>query len=87
MQENIDAGVDWSEASNVREMNRPAKREPKVDQAVTQILGKPVLVNDPRLIGVVVRWKKAHGSSPEVDKMDNMLKDIDFLVDLRRTFI
>ena len=80
------AEIDWSEATNVREMNRPAKRVVAVDNEVSKILGRPILVNDPRLIALVVKWKKAQASSPEQDKMDNFLYNPDFLIELRKVF-
>lgn len=88
MDENFDAGVDWSEATNARERNRPerVKTEPKIDPYVSKILGRPVLANDPRLVSLVVKFKKQRGSAPEIDKMDNFMKDIDFLTELRKVF-
>lgn len=78
----------WGEASRVRDVFKPSaiKQERKFDAEVTKILGKPVLVNDPRLIQLVVKYKKAKGSSPDVDKMDNFLYDPAFLTELRKTF-
>lgn len=81
----MDEDFNWISA---REAKRPTpeRKTPKVDLAVSQILGKPVLVNDRRLINLVVAWKKRVGSSPDADKMDNFLYDPAFLVELRKTF-
>ena len=78
----------WSEASRVRDVFKPSaiKQERKFDAEVSRILGKPVLVNDPRLIQLVVKYKKARGSSADQDKMDNFLYDAEFLTDLRKVF-
>ena len=79
----------WDEASKLSDVltGGAKKREPVFDQQVTKILGKPVLVNDPRLIQLVVKWKKATASSADnTDKMDNFLYNPDFLVELRKVF-
>ncbi len=83
-----DLDIDWDTAPTSREALRPSaiKHERALDAEVTKILGMPVLVNDPRLIRLVVQWKKAHGSSPEIDKMDNFLYNPEFLVELRKVF-
>ncbi len=78
--------IDWGEATNVREMTRPVQRERPIDLAVSKILGKPILTTDPRLISLVVKWKKAQASSPDSERMDNFLNNPDFLVELRKTF-
>ena len=81
--------INWDEATNAREMNSKGaiKRELKFDPDVTKIVGKPVLVNDPRLIALVVSWKKRTASSADnIDKMDNFLHHPDFLVELHNTF-
>jgi hypothetical protein len=80
--------IDWNKATNARELSHQGavKRELKFDAEVTKILGKPVLVNDPRLIRLVVQFKKQTASDPESDKMDNFLYNPDFLVELRKTF-
>lgn len=87
MDDNFEGGVDWSEATNMREMNRPPKKEPRVDKEVSKILGKPIMVNDPRLIRLVVAWKNKTASSAEnVEKMDNYLYNPDFLAELHKVF-
>lgn len=80
--------INWDDAVNAREAVRPAfrTREQQIDLEVTKILGKPVLKNDQRLIQTVVRFKKEHGNSPEIDRMDNYLYNPDFLVELRKAF-
>lgn len=80
--------IDWSSASTGRQALQPSaiKHERKFDAEVTKILGKPVLVNDPRLIRLVVQWKKQTASDPESDKMDNFLYNPEFLVELRKVF-
>lgn len=80
--------INWDEATNAREINARGaiKRELKFDAEVTKILGKPVLLNDPRLIRLVVEWKKKTASHPDSDKMDNFMYNPDFLVELKKTF-
>lgn len=84
-----DLDINWDEATNGREIRMPSsiKLERKFDAEVTKILGKPVLVNDPRLIQLVVKWKKATASSADnMGVMDNYLHNPDFLVELRKVF-
>lgn len=82
----MEEDFDWISAREAR-IPDVIKRERKFDAEVTKILGKPVLVNDPRLIQLVVKWKKATASSADnTDKMDNFLRNPDFLVELRKVF-
>ena len=47
------------------------KIEPKIDKEVSQIVGKKIYVNDPRLIKLVIQWK----ANKNPDNMDNYLHD------------
>lgn len=81
--------INWGEASSLRDVRRPdvIKQERKFDAEVTKILGKPVLVNDPRLIQLVVKWKKATASSADnTDRMDYYLYNPEFLKELHEVF-
>lgn len=68
-----------------KELTRPPKtsREPKFDVEVSKIVGKPVRMNDPRLIALLVKWKKRNKSE---DVPDNHLRNPQFLVELKKTF-
>ena len=64
----------------------PKRLIPQIDQAVTKIVGTPVVVNDPRLIRLVVKWKKQSGGNPDLDRMDNFLKDPKKIAELKQIF-
>lgn len=76
---------DWISA---REMTMPKVGGivPKIDIEVSKIVGKPVLVNDQRLMKLVVKFKKQTASSPDSERMDNYLYNPAFLKELRKTF-
>jgi len=58
------------------------KREPKIDEQVSQIVGKKVFANDPLLIKKVIEWK--NNKNPDND--DNYLKDPKKREELRQLF-
>lgn len=71
---------------NLRDLNRPKKQpERKVvyDTEVSKIVGKNVATTDPRLLKLVVSWKRKYGT-PE--GYDNFLKIPERLDELRETF-
>ena len=47
------------------------KSEPKIDEEVSKIVGKKILVNDRRLINKLIEWKRKKNP----DEPDNFLKD------------
>ena len=81
----MEEDFDWISA---REVNVPTKTRtaPKLDKEVSHILGKPVMLNDPRLIRLVVKWKKQTNSSVDSEKPDNFLHTTEFLADLKKEF-
>ena len=75
------------------EANRPKVRPkvaPKIDKDVSEIVGKAIAVNDPRLIKLAAKWKNDNGSSNTDESgvrspsMDNHLKDPSKIADLKR---
>jgi len=60
---------------NAREAFAPQvkKLEPKVDVVVSKIVGKKVFTRDPRLINLIVKWKKQKKGGE--DMPDNFLED------------
>lgn len=75
--------LDWISAG---EMNRPPRRPkagPQIDTEVSKIVGRPVGVGDPKLLKLVVKWKKTYGSE---DRVDNLLINPNFLIELKKTF-
>lgn len=59
---------------NQRERFGPPKRlEPKIDEVVSKLVGRKIYQQDPRLIKLIVKWKK---NKPEGSmEPDNFLKD------------
>lgn len=62
-------------------LNRPVEA-PKIDEPVSKIVGKKVLVNDPRLVKLVIKWK----SSKDPDNFDSFLLDPKKREELIKTF-
>jgi len=78
-----DNNFDWI---NARGMNRVRPRptaKPKIDETVSQIVGKKVLVNDRRLIQLVAKWKQAKNDPESVDDFLNDGAKVD---ELRKVF-
>ena len=76
---------DWIKASESRLPSKVAKTR-KIDKEVSDALGKPVMANDPRLIRLVVKWKKKTGSSADFEKPDNFMHTPGFLAELKKEF-
>ena len=74
--------INWEK---VRQENMPRpkpKREPKVDEVVSKIVGRKVLVNDPKLVKIVRNWK---GNKPnDSAKPDNFLEDSNKIKELKK---
>lgn len=85
--ENFDYSVKKDEWINAKEVFNPVPdkpAEPAIDKAVSEIVGKPIRANDPRLIKLVVKWKKEKGN----DKTDdNFLQDEAKIKELKETLI
>ena len=59
---------------NARErFNVPKRLEPAIDEVVSKIVGKKIYLMDPRLMKLIVKWKK--GKSPNSMENDNFLQD------------
>jgi hypothetical protein len=56
--------------------------EPAIDPIVSEIVGKPIKVNNPELFKLIVKWKKAKGDS---DEPDNFFQDPAKIEELKRT--
>ncbi len=73
---------------NVNERFRPKvkseKLEPNVDEEVSKIVGKKVLAHDPRLMKLIVGWKK----EKPMDSMDadNFLLDPKKVEEIKEVF-
>jgi len=71
--------TDWH---NFRESQRPKPKEPAIDKLVSDIVGKPILMTDPRLINLVVKWKRQKNDE---NMPDNFLSDPAKIDELKRT--
>jgi hypothetical protein len=72
--------IEWISA---RERLCPSvKPETPIDKAVSDIVGKPIKVNNPDLIRLVAKWRKAKGDS---DEPDNFLQDEEKIRELKQT--
>lgn len=78
----MDDTLNWIDS---KALLRPeiSQRKPLIDVEVSKIVGKPVAITDPRLIGLIVKWKKAK-ANPDED--DNFLLRPQFLIELKETF-
>jgi hypothetical protein len=60
--------INWEKAYNTNSIHNQQlgkASEPKVDEEVSRIVGKRILQTDPKLIQLVVRWKRERGDSDE----------------------
>ena len=75
-----------SEWINARErFIPPPKLEPPVDEIVSGIVGKKIYTHDPRLIKLVVKWKK--GKSQDSMEPDNFLQNPLFIKELKEVLL
>ena len=59
----------------------PKVSEPKVDEIISVIVGKKIYACDPRLLKLVVKWKK--GKSQDDMTPDNFLQNPLFIQELK----
>jgi hypothetical protein len=74
--------INWAKANfrlRMREMPRPL--EPKVDEVVSKIVGKKIFTHDPRLISLIIKWKKRKGDD---DSPDNYFTDPKKVAELKQ---
>lgn len=80
---------------NAKSIHIPPKKnlKPPVDKAVSMIVGKNVLAQDPRLLGLIMKWKaknqaiRAKLSESEAVKLnDNLMENPEFIKELKETF-
>ena len=71
----------FSGADAFRPSFRP-REEPKLDPIVSELVGKPIKVNNPKLIALIVKWKKEKGDS---DEPDNFFQDPVKIEELKQT--
>ena len=69
---------------NAKEAFRPKVRnrtEPPIDKLVSEVVGKPIRVNNSKLIAKIVEWKQEKGDSEEPD---NFLEDPEKVEELKK---
>ena len=62
--------------------NLRPKAEPTIDKEISQIVGKKVHTNDPRLVKLVIKWR----NSKNPDNYDNFLHDPAKREELKQVF-
>lgn len=76
--------IKWTSA---RQQFSPGKElKPKIDPVVSKIVGKKVLVLDPRLLSLVVKWKRESGNTADSDKQDDFFKQPAKIEELKQVF-
>jgi hypothetical protein len=80
--------IEEMEWISYKEMNRrtPVDTTAKIDPEISHIVGKEVRVNDPRLVQLVVRWKKKMNYDPEGTVAYNFTKQSGFVEELKQIF-
>lgn len=58
------------------------KQAPKIDKDVSEIVGKPIRVNDPRLVKLCAK----HAANKDPDKPLKLLERKEFREELKKTF-
>ena len=77
---------DWIPAGSRFYVPQKANLEPKIDELVSQAVGKKVYMLDPRLLKLVVKWKKESGKDEDSNVSDNFLQDPRKISELKETF-
>lgn len=63
------------------------RQPPKVDTIVSKLVGRTVLVNDPKLIKLVAKWKQSDNKTDQPDERpDNYFEDPAKVKELKDTF-
>jgi len=74
---------DPNEALNKKPELRNKQLEPKIDPQASKICGKKILALDPRLINLVVKFKK---KKKDPDAWDNFYQNPEFIKQLKELF-
>ena len=71
---------DWF---NARErFSAPKRLEPSIDEPVSKIVGKKIYSLDPRLMKLIVKWKKS--KPPDSMEFDNFFENPKFITELKQ---
>lgn len=58
----------------------------KIDPEASHVVGQPVRVNDPRLMKLVIDWKRKMNFDPDGTQTYNFYQQTGFIEDLRKVF-
>ena len=72
----------WIKYGNRLNDDLKSRAEPLIDHEVSKIVGKKVLVNDPRLIKLVIKWR----NSKDPENEDRYLHDPAKREELKQVF-
>ena len=81
------ANIKPSDWINARDRFNPPVVErigPVIDKAVSDIVGKPIITTDPRLIKLVVKWKR---EKPSEEVYENYLDNPIHIQELKQVFL
>jgi hypothetical protein len=75
--------INWGMANFRRMFSQKAKIEPAIDIPVSQIVGRKIYQQDPRLIKLIVKWRR--NKPLDSTEPDNFLKDENNIKELKET--
>lgn len=75
---------DWVNLREARQKQAEERKKPAIDKAISEIVGKDILITDPRLIKLVVKWKQEKN---DPNTPDNFLQDPKKVEELKRVLI
>lgn len=80
--------IEEMEWISYKEMTRrnPVDMTAKIDPEMSHIVGKPIRVNDPLLIQLVVKWKRKMNLDPEGTQAYNFTAQSGFVEELKQIF-
>ena len=73
---------------SIREMHKrqPIDTTAKIDPDASHVVGQPVRVNDPRLMKLVILWKRKMNFDPDGTQTYNFYHQAGFIEDLKQAF-
>lgn len=78
--------VEWIHARERFKESTKSRFEPLVDEVVSQIVGRKVFALDPRLLQIIIKWKKQKNKSQDSMEPDNFLEDPKKREELKKIF-
>ena len=81
--------INWDTAFTPHTLQQPTIHRPAgptIDAEVSRVVGKPVVATDPRLLKLVVSWKRNAGTNENADTFDEFLKDPKKIAELKKVF-